>query len=70
MTETIIDTAVFNELQDTVGPEFVEELLDTFLSEASDMIAELKQACAEADTDNFRRAAHSLKSNANVFLTS
>lgn len=67
MTETIIDTAVFSELQETVGPDFVEELLDTFLSEASEMIAELKQARTEENADNFRRAAHSLKSNANVF---
>jgi HPt (histidine-containing phosphotransfer) domain-containing protein len=59
--------SVFSELQQTVGADFVEELVDTFLVEAPAMVAELVAALGEQDTDKFRRTAHSIKSNANVF---
>ena len=58
-----IDLAVFRELQDTAGAEFVAELVDTFLAEAPAMLAELRAARAATDGERFRRAAHSLKSN-------
>jgi HPt (histidine-containing phosphotransfer) domain-containing protein len=62
-----IDTATFNELRETAGPEFVTELVDTFLEEAPRMLADLKSARDAADADRFRRAAHSIKSNASTF---
>jgi HPt (histidine-containing phosphotransfer) domain-containing protein len=62
-----IDLAVFRELQDTAGAEFVTELVDTFLEEAPAMLAELRAARAAADGERFRRAAHSLKSNGMTF---
>ena len=40
MTLPIIDLATFRELQDTAGPEFAAELVDTFLEEAPLMLAE------------------------------
>jgi len=67
MDESEIDQAVFADLQDTAGAEFVAELVDTFLEEAPGMLAELHSARADADADRFRRAAHSLKSNCNTF---
>ena len=67
MSDYPIDRAVFAELKATTGPEFVVELVDTFLEEAPGMLAELRQARASGDADRFRRAAHSLKSNANTF---
>ncbi|MCP5072324.1 MAG: Hpt domain-containing protein [Rhodobacteraceae bacterium] len=67
MTQSPIDSAVFTELQETVGADFVAELVGTFLDEAPGMIAELRSAHAVQDADGFRRAAHSIKSNANVF---
>jgi HPt (histidine-containing phosphotransfer) domain-containing protein len=67
MADTVIDAATFAELQDTAGAEFVGELVGTFLEEAPLMLAELRAAVAEASTDRFRRAAHSLKSNSNTF---
>ena len=67
MDEPVIDQAVYAELQDTVGAEFVAELVDTFLEEAPGMLAELRSACADAHAERFRRAAHSLKSNGNTF---
>ncbi|MBK9245384.1 MAG: Hpt domain-containing protein [Burkholderiales bacterium] len=62
-----IDLAVFRELQDTAGAEFVAELVDTFLAEAPAMLAELRAARAATDGERFRRAAHSLKSNGMTF---
>ena len=67
MSEGPIDQAIFSELQETTGAEFVEELVATFLDEAPVMIEELKAAAAGSDAEGFRRAAHSIKSNANVF---
>ena len=63
----IIDKAVFAELQDAAGADFVTELVDTFLVEAPQMLAELRAAQAAGVADRFRRAAHSLKSNSNTF---
>ena len=62
-----IDRAVFTELQATAGADFVVELVDTFLEEAPHMIGELRAAQAAGAADAFRRAAHSLKTNANTF---
>ena len=67
MDESVIDKAVYAELQETTGAEFVAELVDTFLEEASGMLAELRSARAENHAERFRRAAHSLKSNSNTF---
>jgi len=67
MTAPIIDAATFAELQDSAGADFVKELVDTFLEEAPAMLAELKRALAADEAEPFRRAAHSLKSNANTF---
>lgn len=67
MTGAILDTAAYAGLQDTMGAEFAIELLETFLSEAPAMLADLRQAAAVGDADGFRRAAHSIKSNAGLF---
>ena len=67
MTPDAIDLAVFRELQDTAGADFVVELVDTFLEEAPAMLAELRSARLAADGERFRRAAHSLKSNGMTF---
>ena len=67
MDEGVIDQAVYAELQDTAGAEFVTELVDTFLEEAPVMLAELRSARAQGHTERFRRAAHSLKSNSHTF---
>jgi HPt (histidine-containing phosphotransfer) domain-containing protein len=67
MDESVIDKAVYAELEETTGAEFVAELVDTFLEEAAGMLAELRSARAENHAERFRRAAHSLKSNGNTF---
>ena len=67
MAAPSIDPAVFGELQATAGADFVHELVDTFLEEAPPMLAELGEALAAGRAEPFRRAAHSLKSNASTF---
>jgi histidine phosphotransfer protein HptB len=67
MTAAIIDPATFAELQQAAGAEFVVELVGTFFEEAPRMIAELRAALAAGSAERFRRAAHSLKTNANTF---
>ncbi|MFT4562570.1 MAG: HPt (histidine-containing phosphotransfer) domain-containing protein [Gammaproteobacteria bacterium] len=67
MADDVIDLATFNELQDTVGEDFVLELVEAFFEEAPPMLAELRSAFDARDADSFRRAAHSLKTNANTF---
>ena len=68
-----IDPATFAELQNTAGAEFVAELVDTFLNEAPQMLAELRAALSRPSSpagpsaDAFRRVAHSLKSNSQTF---
>ena len=63
----IIDKAVFEELQSTVGADFVTELVATFAEEAAPLLADLRAARQTADADHFRRAAHTLKSNGATF---
>ena len=64
---SLIDQTVFNELKDAAGPEFVAELVGTFLEEAPAMLADLRSARVSGNADLFRRAAHSLKSNSATF---
>lgn len=68
MIRATIDTAIFAELQDSAGADFVSDLVATFADdEAPLMLAELREARAAGSAERFRRAAHSLKSNAMTF---
>ena len=67
MTDKPVDPAVYADLKATTGPEFAVELVNTFLEEAPGMLVELRNARVGGDVDRFRRAAHSLKSNAMTF---
>ena len=67
MGASLIDDAVFGELQETAGADFVGELVGTFAEEAPAMLAALREALAAGAADAFRRQAHSLKSNASTF---
>ncbi|HTR56711.1 MAG TPA: Hpt domain-containing protein [Casimicrobiaceae bacterium] len=67
MADPIIDRPTFENLKATAGADFVQELVETFLSEAPRMLDELRSALAASDAERFRRTAHSLKSNSNTF---
>jgi histidine phosphotransfer protein HptB len=64
---TTIDEATFRELQQSMGGDFVRELVATFAEEAPQIVAELRSALQEQSAERFRRAAHSLKSNGSTF---
>jgi len=64
---SVIDNATFDELKQMSGDDFINELIDTFLEDAPKMIAEIKSAFASNNVESFRRAAHSMKSNAATF---
>lgn len=67
MNPNVIDETVLRELEATTGEEFAAELIETFLQEAPVMVGELKAAAGAGDAEGFRRAAHSIKSNASTF---
>ena len=63
----IIDKTTFDVLKQMSGDDFINELIDTFLEDAPKMIAEIKSSHAANNAETFRRAAHSMKSNAATF---
>ncbi len=66
MPETI-DHDAFETLKQVTGADFIGELIDTFLSDSPQQIKDMHAALAAGDAESFRRAAHSLKSNAASF---
>ncbi len=67
MSQDIVDKSVFDDLAEAMGQDFAAELVETFLGDAGNMIAEIKQAVEANDADAYRRGAHSIKSNAQTF---
>ena len=67
MTDKVIDPTIYQALVEAVGDDFVAEMVDAFLEEGKQLIADLNNAFADQDVDRFRRAAHSLKSAAATF---
>ena len=64
MSDGPIDRATWERLVEMTGGEleFVDELVDTYLWDGSDQVAELRAAMSAGDTVSLGRAAHSLKS--------
>ena len=64
---SVIDSFVFESLKQMVGTDFIGELVATFLEDAPRMLEELRTSLAANDVETFRRAAHSMKTNAATF---
>jgi HPt (histidine-containing phosphotransfer) domain-containing protein len=64
---SVIDLTIFNSLKEATGAEFTGELIHAFLEDAPLQIQHLRDALAANDAESFRRAAHTLKSNAATF---
>ena len=64
-----LDTAALDNLRETVGgdEEFLIELVETFLEDAPQMLADMRQAAETGDAPGLRLHAHSLKSNSAEF---
>ena len=67
MDNELLERSTLQELEETAGAEFVRELVAAFFEEAPGMLAELQTALAAGDAARFRRAAHSMKTNASTF---
>ena len=65
----VIDRAVLDSLLESVGGdgEFLAELLDTYYVDTPQQFAAMHEALDTGNTEDFRRAAHSLKSNSANF---
>ena len=63
----VINQATFDELKQMSGTDFINELIDTFLEDSPKLIEEMGSALKVDNVDSYRRAAHSLKSNAATF---
>jgi HPt (histidine-containing phosphotransfer) domain-containing protein len=67
--ERVIDRNVLNNLLEAVGGdgEFLSELLDTYFEDSPQLFATMHESLSQGDAEEFRRAAHSLKSNSANF---
>lgn len=61
------DSAVLTTLQEQTDPSFVRELAATFIATTPLLFDEMRNAAANSNDEEFRRGAHSLKSNAATF---
>ena len=64
---SVINRNTFDALKNATGREFTAELIDTFLEDMPVQLAQLKQSITAQDAESFRRAAHTIKSNAATF---
>lgn len=60
----IIDARAMDDLRDLGGPEFAQQVLEHFMTEASEALANIDQAVAAHDHMVFRDQVHALRSGA------
>jgi CheY-like chemotaxis protein len=63
----VLDAKKFAEFRETMGDDFIGEVLAVFHEDAPALLRSLKQALDVGDAELFRRSAHSLKSNCASF---
>lgn len=68
-TEGVLDPAALENLREMTNgdAEFLVELIDIFLAEAPQLLANIRRAVEDKDAAGLRLAAHSLKSNSTNF---
>lgn len=64
---SVLDINTFDALKESAGADFIMELMDAFLKDTLHQMDEMRNAIAANDAETFRRAAHSVKSNALTF---
>ncbi len=67
--QDVIDKEVLDNLLEAVGGdgEFLTELLDTYFDDTPQQFLAMHSALSDDNSEDFRRAAHSLKSNSANF---
>jgi len=65
----VIDREVLDNLLEAVGGdgEFLNELLETYFADTPQLFSTMHEALTTGNSEEFRRAAHSLKSNSANF---
>jgi CheY-like chemotaxis protein len=58
-----LEAAALQQLRDLGGIEFIAEVVEVFLADAPALITSLRSSLERHDTEELRRAAHTLKSN-------
>jgi HPt (histidine-containing phosphotransfer) domain-containing protein len=66
---TPVDPAVLSRLTESMGGDeaFVSELIEQFVADSPQLVAMARRGLGAGDTEEVRRAAHTLKSNAATF---
>jgi HPt (histidine-containing phosphotransfer) domain-containing protein len=64
---SVIDLPTFEALKESMGADYINELVQAYFEEAPQLLASLQQALAGQDCELFRQAAHSIKSTSNSF---
>jgi PAS domain S-box-containing protein len=62
-----LDATAIESVRELGGDDFLTEVIDTFLSDAPALVATLRTTYEAGDTEELRRAAHTLKSNGQTF---
>ncbi len=62
-SEISLEAAALQNLRDLGGVEFLTEVVDVFLADAPGLITSLRSSLERQDSEELRRAAHTLKSN-------
>jgi CheY-like chemotaxis protein len=62
-SEISLEAAALEQLRELGGVEFLTEVVDVFLADAPSLLASLRSSLERQDTEELRRAAHTLKSN-------
>ncbi len=63
MPDSLIDPESWEMMKSQTDPEFLAELIDMYLADSPDLIAQMRRGLAEGNCELVRRAAHTLKSN-------
>jgi CheY-like chemotaxis protein/HPt (histidine-containing phosphotransfer) domain-containing protein len=62
-SEAGLDAAALQNLRDLGGVDFLTEVVDLFLADAPTLVTSLRASLDRRETEELRRAAHTLKSN-------
>jgi len=62
-----LEASAVESLRDLGGEAFLAEVIDAFLSDAPVLVGTLRTAYEQGETEELRRAAHTLKSNGQTF---
>ena len=62
MPSALIDQSTFSSLVESMGEDFIHELVAAYLEDTPLQLNRLRQALQEGDADAFRRSAHTIKS--------